>query len=803
MSDAKYSLVIVESPTKCIKIKEYLGTGYECVASFGHIRELPHIRNIDIASRTFAPTYIPMKSKADQLKIIKKMANPKVCKKVIIGTDDDREGEAIGWHVCVVLGLDPVTTTRILFREISKTAIQYAIAHPTHLNMALVQAQQCRQILDVLVGFTISPKLWTAFTPQMNGKYETKGKYEPKKKTQGLSAGRCQTPALRLVYDNHVAMKASPGSMRYKTTGLFTNQVIPFQIQTDFEESEVKPFLTESMQFNHQLSVDAPVLAIRSPPTPFTTASLLQSASNELHMGPKETMRCAQTLYENGLITYMRTDCEKYSAEFLDTIIKECGASGTLHSLCGRNICTNLQRDLGTQSEIGGAAHEAIRPVGITTTSVDANHFGDRTAKLYELIWNHTMESCMAPAQIHVLKAQISAPLDHKYAYACEQVAVWGWKCVSRKKKEKTTKEKETIYRYLQQQHTDEKIKSNNIVEFASITCSPHLVQTKPYLTESRLIQMLKDCGIARPSTFAAIVDKIQEKGYVAKKDIPGVKKTVTEYSIRPKQTHITPIDKDQVFGREKDKLVIQPMGILVAEFCVKRWPTLFDYDYTNQMETQLDEIACYNETNKTKDDLGTNNLWNNKCVPLYNACMTDMVQEAVSAAADADEHQIAMNKKFGIPITDAESPERKLMLIIGKNGPVIMDKSDSGQTDKNKNNKETKATFISVKKDLAWESLTETKKEIFLHDIVEIKEDCEKKDDEPNKEINNEKDIAIKSGIIRTINKDITIRQGKPGKSDYIFYKTPKMKKPQFISLAKFPHNYMLCDKEMIAKLC
>jgi len=807
MSTNKYSLLIVESPAKCKTIKEYAGPGYECVASFGHIRELPHINNIDVADRTFAPTYVasPSRSKADQLKIIKKMANKKICKEVIVATDDDREGEAIGWHLCIALGVNPNLVKRILFREISRAAIQHAIAHPGFINMALVQAQQCRQILDVLVGFTISPKLWTAFTFQINGKSNAK-KYEKgksnqgQKKTQGLSAGRCQTPALRLVYDNYITMKASPGSILYKTTGLFTSQVIPFVMQTDNKEADVQAFLSESMTFSHQLSISLPVLSVRTPPTPFTTASLLQSASNELHMGPKETMRCAQTLYENGLITYMRTDCEKYSAEFLDTVVAECGDSSSLQPLCGRNICTNLHRDLGsvvtaeskgTAQKGGAAAHEAIRPVHITTRVVEMKDASDRVISLYELIWSHTLESCMAPAQMHVLRAHISAPFDQKYAYSCEKVVVWGWKCVLRKKKEQHTASSDIIYRFLQQLNKKSDVTST--VKYASITCAPHLVQTKPHLTESRLIQMLKDRGIARPSTFAAIVDKIQEKEYVKKQDIVGVKKMVTEYSIRPEQTHIALADKEQVFGREKDKLVIQPVGILVAEFCVQHWPVLFDYDYTNQMETRLDEIAVSSLEDK---------LWTNKCVPLCQMCMADMTPISFSendgTATNANNHQIALNKKFGIPITDVDAPERKLMLIVGKNGPVIMDKSESSQTKKN-------ATFISVKKDLAWALLAETKKEIFLHDVMEVKNENEKIKDEPNKNNNGIilDETENKSGIIRVINKDVSIRLGKNGKSDYIFYKTPKMKKPRFIPLAKFPHNYLLCDEELIVELC
>lgn len=785
----KYSLVIVESPAKCKKIKDYLGPGYECEASFGHVRELPNLSNIQMGDGSFIPTYTNMKAKLDQIKVLKNKSKSSVCKEVIIATDDDREGEAIGWHLCVVLKLNPATTKRIIFHEITRPAIQQAICRPGHIDMARVEAQQCRQILDLLVGFTISPKLWKAFTYQINGMSHDK--------PQGLSAGRCQTPALRLVYDNHLELEANPGVLRYKITGHFTKYMLPCVLNRDLEyetdcecSNSIESFLTASQTFSHCLSVEKPVLSIRSAPKPLTTASLLQLATNELHMGPKETMHCAQSLYEHGLITYMRTDSEQLSIEFLDAVMDACmNELGFIQKSYKQYLNPHLKEELGTSSGedagAGASAHEAIRPVSIKYASVDTKRIdvSERVAKLYSLIWKRTMEACMGPAQVHVIRAKITAPLDHYYTFATENVVFWGWKCVNSKRTEMTDE-----YQYL---HRLSQTTKANEVQYSVITASPHLVQTKGHLTEAKLIQLLKDRGIGRPSTFAMIIDKIQEKKYVQKQDIVGQKKTMIEYSVRSERPYISTENKEFTFGNEKGKLVIQPLGVLVSEFCIKRWPNLFAYEYTNDMENKLDVIAAHKET----DD----NRWTQYCVPLCKGCVEQMVQEEQSALEDDKMLQIHNNKKFGVVVKDADNPERKLKLMVSKNGLVIVDRTDETAD---------KPLFIPVRKDInlkmeALEKVQDPKQPLLLADIqaptLEQNAAAGDADVDIALEEADTKKTDANNSILRTISKEINIRAGKSGKADYIYYKTIKMKKPKFISLAKCPHNYLLCDEQII----
>ena len=291
-----YKLVIVESPAKCQKIESYLGSGFKCIASYGHIQELPGIKNIEI-DNNFHPNFQPLQSKSQQISKIRTMINK--ASEVLIATDDDREGEGIGWHLCQVFSL-PLTTKRIIFHEITKNAIQRAVANPGRLNLDLVQAQQARQILDVLVGYKISPILWQHIS--RNSK-------------TGLSAGRCQTPALRIVYDNQKDIDASPGKKVYNTTGYFTQLNLPFALNHNFEiisfnsaTNTMEDFLEKSVNFDHIYSCSKPKSTTKNPPIPFTTSSLQQKASSELNISPKETMSICQTLYEAGLITYMRTD---------------------------------------------------------------------------------------------------------------------------------------------------------------------------------------------------------------------------------------------------------------------------------------------------------------------------------------------------------------------------------------------------------------------------------------------------------------------------------------------------------------
>lgn len=293
---AKY-LVIVESASKCLKIEAYLGSQYKCIASNGHIRQIEGLKSID-TKRNYEPKFTIPKEKVKHVEQMRTILGMFSNTNIILATDDDREGEAIAWHICETFGLSVTDTPRIKFNEITKTAILRAVNNPIRIDMDLVRAQHARQVLDMLVGFKISPLLW---------------KYLYNDKSNGLSAGRCQTPALRLVYDNE-KLKTAP-ALSYRTRGKFTARNIDFTLSKDFTNKEdAREFLSKSIDFKHYLSIGSPTESIRGPPQPFNTSRLLQHVS---HLSPKETMALCQTLYQEGHITYMRTDSTKYSKEFL------------------------------------------------------------------------------------------------------------------------------------------------------------------------------------------------------------------------------------------------------------------------------------------------------------------------------------------------------------------------------------------------------------------------------------------------------------------------------------------------------
>ena len=300
-----YTAVIVESPAKCSKIEKFLGPGYKCMASFGHLRTIDHLNCIDVADN-FKPTFKNITSKARQITALRSFIAE--AQDVMLAADDDREGEAIAWHICQLYKLPVSTTKRIIFHEITENALKTAVQSPTRINMELVHAQQARQILDLLVGFRLSPILWS------NISFKT---------AKGLSAGRCQTPALRLVYENQKDIDASPGRKVYNTTGYFTSKNLDFSLDFNHDgEDKMEAFLCESVNHDHVYECGSVRNTTKKPPTPFTTSALQQTASTELRLSPKATMEACQKLYEGGYITYMRTDSKTYSIDFIKTAKK-------------------------------------------------------------------------------------------------------------------------------------------------------------------------------------------------------------------------------------------------------------------------------------------------------------------------------------------------------------------------------------------------------------------------------------------------------------------------------------------------
>ena len=777
------TLVIVESPAKCKKIEEYLGPGYKCLATYGHLRELPSLKNIDI-EHDFAPTYtiIDNAIKKKQIEVLRKEI--KSAREVILGLDGDREGEKIAYCTAQIFKLDVNKTKRITFNEITEASIQHAIKNPRTINMDIVYAQQARQILDILVGFKVSPMLWKFITG-------------PKGKDKSLSAGRCQTPALRLIYDNEQDIKTAEEKKVYNVTGYFTNSNLPFDLtpQGKYEtEDDITDFLSGTSEFSHVYSCSAPTKVSKSQPEPFTTSRLQQVASNELHYAPKETMRICQLLYEGGYITYMRTDSKTYSGVFVDEVKTyitrtyadgekyinaniDCMITGSVKEPVGK---TKLKsKSSNPDKPPPQEAHEAIRPTHISLCELPET-MDSKERRLYKLIWENTLESCMAPASFYSITATISAFHDNRFVHTSELIDFPGWKIVAKKY---PVENKD--YHYLRQ------IKPNAPIQYKKVCAKVTIKGSKQHYTEARLVHLLEEKGIGRPSTFSSLVDKIQERGYVKKEDIKGRELLCKDYELEGED--IFEVENKREFGNEKGKLVIQPMGVIVMEFLEKHFNDLFDYNYTCIMEDSLDKIA--------KGDA----QW----VDLCKSC---------NAQIDTLVDGLRDETKFEIKLDENNT------YVVGKYGPVIkcVEEVDGKE----------EITFKAVKKDIdvnsletgsfTVEDLVDAKKSAksqFIlgqhngHDVIlrsgkfglyiSWGENSKTLKELGNRPIENitfdevKKYLDEGSNMIREISASLSIRRGPKG--DYIFHKTPRMKKPGFYDIKSFAsdtrEDYKMCD--------
>lgn len=621
------SLVIVESPAKCQKIETYLGKDkYMCLASFGHIREIADGLKSIAVDNEFAIKFAIMSSKHAQVtKLRTAIAD---AAEVILATDDDREGEAIAWHLCQVFHLSVETTKRIVFHEITEPALKAAVAAPRTIDMSLVLAQQARQVLDLVVGYKISPVLWT-YVAHTN-----------------LSAGRCQTPALRLIYENYKEIEASTATMVYTVSGIFTKLNLTFHLSREIESSAadssgeecLETFIRETAaapDAGFRATVSPPKKATKAPPSPYSTSTLQQAASNELHLSPKDTMSVAQKLYEQGYITYMRTDSKVYSAEFVakaqSYILKRFGGEGksTDDLLLG-----NLSATKGT------AAHEAIRPTDISRTLLPQSCH-PREHRLYSMIHRNTLESLMAPAICQTITMAIASPVavagqSCEYRYTAEQVIKPGWKLVAGGY-DKEAKE----YSYFASFATTA-ASTAHTMPFKRIMTKCSLRNSKSHYTESGLVQLLERMGIGRPSTFSSLVDKIQERGYVKLQDVRGKSLECREFVISDNKSIDSKTEVREI-GGETRKLVIQPLGIIVIEFLLAHFAPLFEYEFTKNMENQLDEIATGGM------------VWHELCYKCWFD-VTTQLQELKERGVIKEEIQIDDRHSY----------------IMGKNGPVI-----------------------------------------------------------------------------------------------------------------------------------
>ena len=611
------NLVIVESPAKAGTIQKYLGSDYIVKSSFGHIRDLQDNElSIDV-DNGFAPQYVIPSDKKKVVAELKKAT--KEASMVWLASDEDREGEAISWHLFETLGLKQENTRRIVFHEITKPAILNAIANPREIDMSLVNAQQARRVLDRLVGFELSPVLWRKIQPK-------------------LSAGRVQSVALRLVVDKEREILGFNSEQYYRVDAIFHPEGTPEKTLVKATLDRRFPDLESAQEFLQRcIGASFAICGIekkegtRFPAAPFTTSTLQQEASRKLRMSVSQTMSIAQRLYEHGLITYMRTDSTNLSSLAINT---------------AKNfICDNFGpeyskvRQYKTKAKGAQEAHEAIRPTYIENTSIEGT---PQEQKLYELIWKRTVASQMADAR--VLKTDIKVSSDkgeEKFNVQATQILFDGFLKLYMEGTDEPQQDDETVI--LPQMNIGDRMFDKEITAEGKFTSAPSRY------SEATLVKKLEELGIGRPSTYAPTISTLTKgRGYIVKGDKTGEKHQVTNLIL--KNGTIKQTSKTETVGSEKGRLLPQDIGMIVTDYLVKNFPDVLDYKFTANVEEEFDKIA--------DGDM----VWNSAISAFYGPFHTK-VQETLS-----NKEYSNVSRELGVDPKDGQP----LVARFGQYGPYV-----------------------------------------------------------------------------------------------------------------------------------
>ena len=613
------NLVIVESPAKAKTIEKFLGEDYKVMSSYGHIRDLKK-KELSIDPKTLEPDYeIPDEKK----KLVSELkSNAKKAKKIWLASDEDREGEAISWHLCEVLGLDEAKTNRIVFHEITKSAILDAIKSPRHLNMDLVNAQQARRVLDRLVGFKLSPVLWRKVKP-------------------ALSAGRVQSVAVRLIVEREREIQAFHSEPYYRVNALFgitnadgSQSEVKAELDTRFKtHGEAVAFLEQCKDAKFTVSNITKKPLLRTPAPPFTTSTLQQEAARKLGFTVSQTMMVAQRLYESGRITYMRTDSVNLSSLAINTSKDE------IIKLWGKEY--SKTRNYHTHAKGAQEAHEAIRPTFMSQTEIDGTA---QEKRLYELIWKRTAASQMADALIDKTTVTIDiAGSQAKFVANGEVVTFDGFLKVYRESTDEDDNNQEEAT------HMLPVMQVGNVLERREITSTERFSMGPIRYTEASLVHKLEELGIGRPSTYAPTISTIQQREYVQKGDKKGEERTYTVDTL--KGTKVTSRERKEMVGSEKGKLLPTDIGIVVNDFLMANFPDIMDYNFTAKVEQQFDRIA------EGKEE------WNTM-MKVFDKSFEPTVDKVMNARSEhkAGERQLGKEPETGKPV----------FVKIGRFGPVV-----------------------------------------------------------------------------------------------------------------------------------
>ncbi len=595
------NLVIVESPAKAKTIEGYLGKDYKVVSSYGHVRDLPKGDMAIDVKNGFKPTYEISKDKKD---IIKNLKNDvKGAELIYLASDDDREGEAISWHLKEALKLDDSKTRRIVFREITKNAILNAIKSPRGLDLDLVNAQQARRILDRLVGFEISPILW-------------------KKIKRGLSAGRVQSVAVRLVVEREREIEKFDVDSFFKISALFNleeGKKLKAELSKKLDkESEALEFLNKCLGAEFKISKLEKKPAKKTAAAPFTTSTLQQEASRKLGFSVSQTMSVAQKLYESGKISYMRTDSLNLSQEAID------GAKSAIVQLFGSEYVDS--RQYKNKSKSAQEAHEAIRPTNFMNQNAGSN---SNEQRLYDLIWKRTVASQMADAQIERTIATISISTTKENLTAQGEVIKFdGFLKVYIE----STDDDDTNG---EDQGMLPPLAIGQILDLNHMLAKEGFTRSAPRYTEASLVKKLEEMGIGRPSTYAPTITTVQKREYVLKESKEGTERTYLEFVLE--NGKISKNKKTEITGAEKNKLFPTNTAMIVNDFLIGQFPNIIDYSFTANVEKELDEIA------------NGNLLWDKMIKEFYGSFHSDVkTSENVSKSDIGALRELGVDPKTG-----------------------------------------------------------------------------------------------------------------------------------------------------------
>ena len=639
------NLVIVESPAKAKTIEKFLGKDFKVMSSYGHIRDLKK-KELSIDEQSLEPEYEIPDDKKKLVSDLKKQA--KLAEKIWLASDEDREGEAISWHLCEVLGLDEEKTNRIVFHEITKPAILAAIESPRHLDMNLVNAQQARRVLDRLVGFKVSPVLWRKVKP-------------------ALSAGRVQSVAVRLIVEREREIQSFTSENYYSVSAIFgvTND--------DGSQSEVKATLANRLKTHEEVeqlleackdatftvsSVQKKPMK-RTPAPPFTTSTLQQEAARKLGYTVSQTMMVAQRLYENGRITYMRTDSVNLPNLCLGAAKEEIG------KLYGEKY--SKVRQYHTNSKGAQEAHEAIRPTYMDQQTIEGSV---QEKRLYDLIWKRTIASQMADAELEKTTIDITiSDSTHAFVAQGEVVTFDGFLKVYRESSDDDEQQDAELGHLLPPLSNGQELMRREI------TATERFSQGPQRYTEASLVHKLEELGIGRPSTYAPTISTIQQREYVQKGDKKGEERQYTVDTLKGKQ--ITQKVRTEMAGSEKGKLMPTDIGLVVNDFLINNFPGIMDYNFTAKVEQDFDRIAEGDETWTTM-------------LRQFDKGFEPSVEKAMNSRNEhkAGERQLGKDPKSGKPV----------FVKIGRFGPVVQIGSAEDKD---------KPQFAQLPKELSMETIT------------------------------------------------------------------------------------------------